>query len=144
MLLTMKQLLTIFTNIKSEETDYVGAVLLLNIDVNTPLGLRAILNLLAFDASSGMSHLVLHKFQVCTITDVSVFQGSAISRMFLARTAACRSRIRVFLSSQKSHLEQRDDNWLFIDSEDQGSQLNAWTSVLLIYLKSDDSIKLED
>ena len=41
------------TNIKAKEIDYFEAVLLLNIDGNTPLRSRVILNLQAFHASFG-------------------------------------------------------------------------------------------
>jgi len=49
----IKQLLFILTNIKDEEIDYFEAVSLLNIDENTPLRSRAILNLQVFHASFG-------------------------------------------------------------------------------------------
>jgi len=49
----IKKLIFILTNIKAKEIDYFEAVFLLNIDENTPLHSRVILNLQAFHASFG-------------------------------------------------------------------------------------------
>jgi len=49
----INQLLSILTNINAEEIDYFEAVFLLNIDENTPLRSRVILNLQAFHTSFG-------------------------------------------------------------------------------------------
>ena len=52
-ILVIKQLLFILTNIKAEEIDYFEAVFLLNIDKNMPLRSQGIFNLQAFHASFG-------------------------------------------------------------------------------------------
>jgi len=53
LILVIKQLLFILTNIKAKEIDYFEAAFLLNMDKNTPLRSRAIFNLQAFHASFG-------------------------------------------------------------------------------------------
>jgi len=53
LILMIKQLLFILTNIKAEEIDYFEAVFLLNIHKNSPLHSRAIFNLQVFQASFG-------------------------------------------------------------------------------------------